>query len=109
MSRNYTYSSIGQDSSWDHMTTQAPPLRQSRDTFGGKKLYFAGNMRPNSYTLQEVLDRATIRCNKYQTGKLLPLLYDSWILARHQDQIFFSVIGSESYERVLVTTKLPIP
>jgi hypothetical protein len=24
-----------QHSSWDHVTTQAPPLRQSRDTFGG--------------------------------------------------------------------------
>ena len=24
-----------QDSSQDHVTTQAPPLRQSRDTFGG--------------------------------------------------------------------------
>jgi hypothetical protein len=23
-----------QHSSWDHVTTQAPPLRQSRDTFG---------------------------------------------------------------------------
>jgi hypothetical protein len=31
-------SSIGyrQHSSWDHVTTQAPPLRQSRDTFGGR-------------------------------------------------------------------------
>jgi hypothetical protein len=25
-----------QHSSWDHVTTQAPPLRQSRDTFGGE-------------------------------------------------------------------------
>jgi hypothetical protein len=25
-----------QHSSWDHVTTQAPPLRQSRDTFGGR-------------------------------------------------------------------------
>jgi hypothetical protein len=24
-----------QHSSWDHVTTQAPPLRQSRGTFGG--------------------------------------------------------------------------
>jgi hypothetical protein len=24
-----------QHSSWDHVTIQAPPLRQSRDTFGG--------------------------------------------------------------------------
>jgi hypothetical protein len=27
-----------QHSSWDHVTTQAPLLRQSRDTFGGAKL-----------------------------------------------------------------------
>jgi hypothetical protein len=27
-----------QHSSWDHVTTQAPPLRQSGDTFGGTKV-----------------------------------------------------------------------
>jgi hypothetical protein len=30
-----TRSSLLKHSSWDHVTTQAPPLRQSRDTFGG--------------------------------------------------------------------------
>jgi hypothetical protein len=31
-----------QHSSWDHVTTQAPPLRQSRDTFGGKLVHRVG-------------------------------------------------------------------
>jgi hypothetical protein len=30
-----------QHSSWDHVTTQAPPLHQSRDTFGGELPLYA--------------------------------------------------------------------
>jgi hypothetical protein len=33
-----------QPSSWDHVTTQAPPLRQSRDTFGGCRMILRGEI-----------------------------------------------------------------
>jgi hypothetical protein len=43
-----------QHSSWDHVTTQAPPLRQSRDTFGGHQLAY-GTLNHKHFRLDEFI------------------------------------------------------
>jgi hypothetical protein len=44
--------SYRQHSSWDRVTTQAPPLRQSRDTFGGNYLPYPTEIICGDYSNQ---------------------------------------------------------
>jgi hypothetical protein len=66
------------------------------------QLCMAGSIRPGSYAWQEVSDRAAMHGRKYQTKQPLPLLYVSWILARHQDQMLFPMKDAERVMNVFL-------
>jgi hypothetical protein len=56
-----------QHSSWDHVTTQAPPLRQSRGTFGGPGKELA--LRKTKVATKNIFDPGVEECNAEATGR----------------------------------------